>query len=144
MPKVIVKRQDGGVSIVTPAPGVTQELIERDAKRVEGYVSHRQVQDKELPTDRTFRDAWVDDDVKINVNMPKAREIHMNHLRQKRAKLMPELDVAYLEADEINDTLTKKAIATRKKALRDMPQTYDLSTAQTPEELKAMIPDYLK
>lgn len=144
MKNYIVKKNDGTISIVKPIPDVPQEIIIRDIKKIPGYLSHREIDDSTIPADRYFRDAWVDDDIKIKVNMPKAREIHMNHLRRIRAEILPKLDVDYLEADELNDSLTKKEIAAKKKALRDMPQTYDLTTAKTPEELKAMIPDYLK
>ena len=38
----------------------------------------------------------------------------------------------------------KKKIALAKQALRDLPQTFDLSSPVTPDELKAAWPDELK
>jgi len=97
----------------------------------------------EVPTDRTFRNAWQDTGV-IGVNMPKAREIHKNNLRQIRAPLLAALDIAYQRADEAGDAALKVEIAAKKQALRDVTADPRIITAQTPEELKAVIPDVLK
>lgn len=89
-------------------------------------------------TDRTFRNAWKDAPGrnKPDVDMPKARELHKEHLRNLRAPLLETLDTEYLLADEENDQNKKKDVAARKKALRDVTTHPEIEAAATPDELK--------
>jgi hypothetical protein len=56
--RIIYATPDGGVSIIVPAPecGLTIEEIAR--KDVPAGVDYRIVNVSEIPTDRTFRNAW--------------------------------------------------------------------------------------
>ena len=98
----------------------------------------------EIPTDRTFRNAWEDGDGGIKVNMLKARELHKARLRELRKPLLVALDVAYMQADEIGDIRVKVEIAVKKQALRDVTADSRIEAAQTPEELKAVLPEAFK
>lgn len=97
------------------------------------------VETTNLPTDRKFRNAWeagVNDS--IVVNMTKARLIHMNRIRFFRDKKLIQTDADMLKAIELGlDTTTLK---TERQRLRDIPQTFDLTRAITPEELDALWP----
>ena len=56
--RIIYRNDQGGVSIVVPAPGTgltLQEVIERS---VPHGASYKVVNESDIPTDRTFRDAW--------------------------------------------------------------------------------------
>jgi hypothetical protein len=54
--RVIYPNDDGGVSIIVPAPGVTQEQVLMAVPKNKPY----QIVDvADVPTDRTFRDAWT-------------------------------------------------------------------------------------
>ena len=75
----------------------------------------------------------------INVNMPKARAIHMDKIRAVRNRQLASLDVPFMQAGETGDVSELARIASEKQALRDIPQTLDLTT-DTPEELKAIWP----
>jgi hypothetical protein len=89
-------------------------------------------------TDRTFRNAWKHTGRgKPDVDMPKAREIHREHLRRLRAPILEDLDVAYVRADEQNNAREKSRIAARKQELRDVTAHSAIDDAQTPEQLKA-------
>jgi len=103
------------------------------------YISHREMPDAAIPTDRTFRNAWADvtPELVIDIDMPKAREIHKEHLRQIRAPLLAALDVEYQRADEQNNAALKAQIAAKKQALRDVTKHASITAATTPEELKA-------
>jgi hypothetical protein len=57
--KILVQRDDGGVSIVCPTHEATPETMLRDALNVIGYISHMEINDEDLPEDRTHRDAWT-------------------------------------------------------------------------------------
>jgi hypothetical protein len=97
----------------------------------------------ELPTNRVFRAAWRDNG-KIEVDMPAAREIWRNTLRQLREPLLAALDVAYQKADEKGDAEHKVEIAAKKQVLRDVTADAAIEQAQTPEELMAVIPAALR
>ncbi len=57
-PRIIYPTPEGGVAIITPAPdcGLTAEQIA--AKDVPAGVPFRIVDASDIPTDRTFRNAW--------------------------------------------------------------------------------------
>jgi hypothetical protein len=75
----------------------------------------------------------------VIVNMSKARGIHMDKIRSVRNKQLADLDVAFMRAVETGDASEQARVASEKQALRDIPQTLDLTT-DTPEELKAIWP----
>ena len=74
----------------------------------------------------------------IKINMEKARGIQMDKIREVRNKELAKKDVEFMKALEADDR-SSTAIATEKQALRDIPQTFDLTT-DTPEELKEKWP----
>jgi len=80
----------------------------------------------------------------INVNMTKARVIHMDAIRVVRNAELAAKDITFMRAVEAGDTSAQATIATEKQALRDIPQTFDLTTDNdTPEELKQKWPEGL-
>lgn len=97
----------------------------------------------DLP-DRTFRNAWKDYGDSIGIDMAAAREIHKEKLRQLRAPKLAALDIEYQRADENGDAVKKADIAAQKRALRDVTRLPEIDAAQTPEELKAVMPESLK
>ena len=77
----------------------------------------------------------------IKINMEKARGIQMDKIRQVRNKELAKKDVEFMKALEADDG-SAKTIADEKQALRDIPQTFDLTT-DTPEQLKEKWPEGL-
>ena len=101
----------------------TKEVIEAEIRRSsynDKVKSWRIITDDDLIPDRTFRNAWKDVGHKLDVDMPKAREIHKEHLRFTRGYILLELDVEYMLADEKNDMKKKKEIIDKKQKLRDI------------------------
>jgi hypothetical protein len=94
--------------------------------------------------DRYFRSAFKLGSNGIEIDMPKARAVHRAHLRKMRAPLFRSLDEDYLRADEAGDQAEKVRIAKQKQALRDVTADPAIDAAQTPEELRAVIPVALK
>jgi len=90
-----------------------------------------------LPTDRTFRNAWVfgDADV-VEVDMPKAQEIFKDDLRRERQPLLEALDVEYMKAMERGEDTA--SIVAQKVALRDITDDARIASATTPDQLGAM------
>jgi hypothetical protein len=54
--RVIFPNDEGGVSIIVPAPGVTLEQV---LAAVPNGKPYQVINATDVPTDRTFRDAWV-------------------------------------------------------------------------------------
>lgn len=77
--------EDGGISIVIPAPGVTQEEV---LKSVPPGVYYELVDMAAVPSDRTFRNAWFHDmspaAQKVGVDLLKAKDI--THTRRRGAR----------------------------------------------------------
>jgi len=80
----------------------------------------------------------------IKVNMDKAVEIKKDMIRAERAPKLEALDVAFMRAVEAGDTAKQAEIAAKKQALRDATDDPAITTAQTPEELKAAVPAALQ
>jgi hypothetical protein len=141
--KILISTKSGVQIMTLLAPVETLgETLEKwkSANPNEEYLSHREIEDGEVPTDRTFRNAWEDTGT-ISVNMPKARESHKDRIRAARAPLLAALDTEYMRADEAGDAEKKAAIAAEKQALRDATKDPAIDAAKTPEDLKAVIPD---
>ena len=143
MKKIAVKRSDGGVSIIVPTNEATPALLLRDALAVVGYVSHREIEDNKIPTDRYFRNAWTDDNptTTVDVDITKAKDIKKNYMRQLRKPKLEALDIEFMKALETGDTQAQSSIAAKKQELRAVT---DLSLPETVEELKAFLPLCLK
>lgn len=99
--------------------------------KVTGY---KFVTDADIPTDRTYRDAWVHDGKTIIHDMSKARDIHRNMLRHARAPKLVELDAAFMKAAEHGNPVVM--ISAQKQDLRDVTKHPDIEAAQTVDELK--------
>ena len=108
--------------------GVFERIGAQGLKAVHEY---RVCNISDLPNDRTFREAWEYNNNSVNINMPKARNIHLNNLRIERDKKLVELDIETLKGNDIQ---------AEKQILRDLPANIDLLAANTPEELKAIWP----
>ena len=77
----------------------------------------------------------------INVNMTKARAIHLAEIRRVRNAELVKEDVTFMRAIEAEDTDAQATIKTKKQTLRDIPATFDITTdVDTPEKLKAKWP----
>ena len=142
MRKIAVKRNDGGVSIIIPANEATPELLLRDALEIKEYVSHREIDDAQLPNDRYFRDAWTDDlpTETVDIIPEKALEIKKDKLRALRTPKLEALDVEFMRSIELGDAVLQAEIAAKKQILRDVTLNLPIDL----EELKNYMPDCLK
>ena len=57
--RIIYPNDEGGVSIVVPSPNTTLSLAEIEARVVPTGKSRQTVDVTDIPTDRTYRDAWT-------------------------------------------------------------------------------------
>ena len=80
----------------------------------------------------------------INVDMTKARAIHLAEIRRVRNEELVKEDVTFMRAVEAGDADAQATIKTKKQTLRDLPATFDITTGvDTPEKLKAKWPTEL-
>ena len=104
------------------------------------YHVERELLPKDDSVERHFRAALECPAGAIQVNMPKARIIHMDRIRTVRDAELEKLDVAFMKALEAGNTVGQQEIAAEKQTLRDIPQTFDLSKYRAPATLKAAWP----
>jgi len=80
----------------------------------------------------------------FNVNITKARAIHLEKIRKVRNDELVKEDINMLKAIEAGDASAQSTVATKKQVLRDIPATFDITTGvDTPEKLKAKWPSEL-
>jgi len=143
--KIVIKTHDG-VQIMTLLNNgdLTDSLNKWALMHPNQYISHREMPDEAIPTDRTFRNAWADitSELTIDIDMAKAREIHLDRIRIQRNSELSKLDVEVMKAQDIGDTEKLAQIRQRKQELRDLPTTLrpTLDAANSVDELKAIQP----
>lgn len=150
--KFVYTKPDGGVAIVSAAPKADlervlgpmtraqyrQHVIERSIPK---GVEYRELPDDWVAPDRAFRNAWIAEGSAVSVDMGKARQIHMGRVRWARDKKLEAMDREWMAAT--NNPAKAVVIEAVRQVLRDIPQTFDLSGAATPEELKTLWPEEL-
>ena len=125
----IIYPTESGVAIIHPTGELSIEEVA--AKDVPAGVPFRIINDDEVPSDRTFRNALKYD---LTVDMTKAQGITKDRLRAERAPLLTALDVQYQRAQE--DGRDTTIIISEKQRLRDVTKLVD--KAATLDELKAL------
>jgi len=144
MKKIIFTRpEDGGVSIVCPAPkssieqmvgSLTDEQYEAlvmERSIPENAINVREIEDTDFPTVDGFRDAWEDGGDKININLIKAKDINLGRLRQKRDSLLDTYDKLLARAMEIGTEQEVDNLKTKKQQLRDATEPLKALTNPT-------------
>ena len=131
MSKIIYTQSNGIVAVIHPISGNADDAI----KDVPDGFAYEIVEDSVIPTDRTFRDAWVQDSKTIKTDMAKAREIHKTKIREARAPKLAELDIEFQKALETDASTTD--IVSKKQALRDATADSAIASATTEAKLKA-------
>lgn len=144
MKTIAIKKSDGGVSIMTIKDNAdVQSVLNKWAMHPRNdMVSYREISPDSLP-DEVYRESWKDTGLTIKHDLPKARNLHMQEIRKIRDKELEKLDVEYMKAIESGDGLLQDSIAADKQALRDLPQTFDLSGAMSINQLLELWPEGL-
>lgn len=137
----IQRRIAGGLS----EAAAIAEVAEKD--KPPGTLSWRLGDSTELPAgqadgtyDKTFIGAMEDTGAIVTVNLTKARPIHMDRIRGVRGERLASLDDDWMRAFGRKDTILAGAIEAERETLRNIPQTFDLTAATTPDALKALWP----
>jgi len=143
--KTVIKTTNG-VAIMSLVEGANFDdaLLKWKLVNPGKYISHRNMPDDVIPADRDFRNAWADTtpELTIDIDMAKARAIHLENIRIKRNAELSKLDIQAIKAQDIGDADTLAQIRARKQELRDLPVTLapTLASADSVDALKAIQP----
>ena len=131
MKRIIYPTENGGIAIIIPA-GSIEDCI----KDVPEGAAYEIVDAADIPTDRTFRDAWEQSGKTIAHNLDKCKAIGHDKRRAIRAAEFAPLDV---EA-----TIPAKAAQaeSKRQLIRDKYDTMQtaIDTAADVAALKALLP----
>ena len=162
--RIVYTRADGGLTITNLAWGSGSSLMGMTDDEYMAYViendvlgradgrgpadgkTYRVISSSDIPTGdaRIFRDAWEDTGSVVQVNLPKARIIHMDRIRLARNEELARKDITFMRAVETGDTSAQSTVATEKQVLRDIPATFNITTGvTTPALLQAKWPTEL-
>lgn len=135
----VTKGHLDAVGTIFERDATDEAVAEEIAKAGLSPVSWRRIDAVDIPADRQFRAAWRDNG-QIDIDMPTARDIHRDRLREMRAPRLRVLDIEYQRADEAGDDARKAEIAVLKQALRDVTTDPAIDMAETPDILVDAIP----
>ena len=133
MNRIIYPTPEGGVAIIIPA-----ESVELALKDVPEGVAYEIVDASEVPTDRTFRNAWVKGDCCIDHDLDKCKAVGHAIRRAKRAEEFAPLDDVIAKQIPGNDAAAAEAA---RQVVRDKyAEVQDaIDAAATPDEIKAAL-----
>lgn len=131
----------GRVSISSSdAPDGADEVAKWHANDQAQVTTIREIQESDVPVHYQYKESWRDDGANIVPDMTVAKVIKMDIIRAPRDAELDRLDKDYNRAVGRKQTVEADAIEAKREALRNVPQTFELSTATTLEELHALWP----
>lgn len=149
---IFTRADDGGVSVVVPMLEFMGKFSDEQealsavrAKSVPDDATNVMVVDETvIPNhDRVFRNAWRQNGGTVEVDMLAARVLQMDRIREVRNRELSQLDKDWTRASGRNDRGSADKLESKRETLRNIPQTFDLSSASDPEQLKALWPPEL-
>lgn len=145
--KIITYILNGNMMVDIPCidAGMSEDAaIERARLRIPAEASEVHVRNMDELPDRHFRPAWAEVGGKPGIDMVKARAHQMSLIRKERDKKLEALDKEWMIATGKKRGQEADQVEAKRQSLRDLPQTVNLDSAQSPEELKAIWPNELK
>ena len=134
--KIIYQNESGGVSVIHPTGELSIE--ETAAKDVPEGVAYEIVEDDAIPSDRTFRNAWVMGDCCVEHDLDKCKCIGHDMRRAKRAEEFAPHDEVIMKqipgADATAAEAARQEIREKYAAIQDA-----IDAAATPEDIKAAL-----
>lgn len=139
--KIIFNNLDGSIGIIHPTQeAIKKYTIEQIAdKDVPEGLEYNIVDESEIPTDRSFRNAWEYDaslsNKKVKVNINKAKEIAHIKRRSDRSEAFKPLDIKATIPSESTAAEASRQIIRDSDAQKQI----DIDNAATPDEIKAIM-----
>lgn len=134
--KIIYQNQEGGISVIYPTGELS--IQEVAAKDVPEGVPYEIVEDDAIPTDRTFRNAWVMGDCCIEHDLERCKAIGHDMRRAARAAEFAPHDEVIAKMIPGEDA---EAAEDARQEIRDRYATIqsEIDAAATPDEIKAAL-----
>jgi len=134
MPFITYPQESGQVAVIIPTGDVADCIKDVPANTFYKIV-------ESLDIDDSYFNAYdYSEETGAEVNIDKAKAIHLNKWRAARAPKLSSLDVQFMKAVEQGDSVKQAEISASKQALRDVTQT---PLPNTLPEIKAVWPDIL-
>jgi hypothetical protein len=133
--RIIYQTESGGVSVIIPT-----ESVELALKDVPAGTPYEIVDVADIPSDRTFRGAWVMGDCCIEHDLERCREIGHDKRRTARAEEFAPLDAVI--AKQIPGVSATEAEAARQE-IRDKYAAIqtNIDAAEDPDQIKTALED---
>lgn len=134
--KIIYQNQEGGVSVIHPTGELSIEEVA--AKDVPEGVAYEIVEDDAIPSDRTFRNAWVMGDCCVEHDLDKCKALGHDMRRAKRAEEFKPHDEVIMK--QIPGADAQAAEEARQEIRDKYAQVQEqIDAAATPDEIKAAL-----
>ena len=136
MTRIIYTNSEGGISVIIPTGDLSIEEVA--AKDVPEGTPYEIVGDDAIPSDRTFRGAWVMGDCCVDQDLDKCKEIGHDIRRTKRAEEFAPYDEVI--AKQIPGVSATEAEASR-QLIRDkyIEMQDNINASSTPEQIKSSL-----
>ena len=133
MKRIIYQNSEGGIAVIIPT-----ESVELALKDVPEGTPYEIVEEADIPSDRTFRGAWVANGAAVKVDLDQAKDIGHDIRRTQRAEEFKPFDD--IIAKQIPGLDATEAEASR-QAIRDKYAQVQaaIDAASDPEEIKAAL-----
>jgi hypothetical protein len=133
MNRIIYTTPEGGVAVIIPAESVKLAL-----KDVPEGVAYEIVDEADIPSDRTFRNAWVMGDCCIDHDLDKCRAIGHVIRRTKRAEeFAPHDEVITKQIPGNNAAAAEEARQSIRKKYAAVQEA--IEAASSPDQIKAAL-----
>ncbi len=136
MSRILYQHPDGSVAVIIPAPDCGLTIEEIAAKDVPQGLTWQIVDEADIPTDRTFRNAWCLKNGHFDHDLDKCCAITKDRLRAERKPLLELQDVLFMRSVERGENTS--TIAGEKQRLRDVTKL--VTTDMTLEQMKELHP----
>jgi hypothetical protein len=134
MPFIIYPQQDNKLAVIIPCGDVNDAIKDVPAETPYAIV------DSLEGVDNDYFDAFVYADGKAVADIAACKNIHLDKFRAARAPKLASLDIAYMKAIEVEDSVKASQIAIAKQELRDVTK---ITLPDTLPEIKTTWPAIL-
>jgi hypothetical protein len=131
--RIIYQNESGGVSVIVPTGSVELAL-----KDVPAGVPYEIVSAADIPSDRTFRNAWIADGAAVAVDLGKAKDIGHDIRRTMRSEEFAPFDEIIAKQIPGNSAVETEA---SRQAIREKYADIQaaINVAETPDEIKSAL-----
>lgn len=159
---IALSRKDGGVSIMalltvgrgsvlplgaqwledgwwvrSPSDDVVRNEV-RAMPEADQVIGWKRIEAADVPSGRTYRDAWTLNSGRIEHDMTKARDVHRARIRKARTEALKQLDGEWMRAVGQGQQIVADEIEKRRQLWRDAPADPQIDAAKTIEDLKGI------